>query len=253
MLDGELAATLLELDDPVEFARRRLNFEPDEVQAKVLRSRAQRLLLNCTRQWGKSTVTAVKVLHRAWSQPGSLVLVTAPCERQSGELIEKVRGFCGAIGVKPKGDGRNRLSVTLPGGSRIVGLPGNEAKLRGFSKVSMLVIDEASRAPDALYHGMRPVLAVSNGDLWLLSTPNGQRGFFWDEWAHGGDEWTRVSATAEECPRIPAAFLDLERERRTEEFVRQENFCEFVQGEAQLFDRETVEGAFTNDALPFRL
>jgi hypothetical protein len=50
------------------------------------------------------------------------------------------------------------------------------------------------------------------GDLWLMSTPNGKRGFFWDEWDHGGEEWERISVPATECPRsravIDAAYQD---------------------------------------------
>jgi hypothetical protein len=42
--------------DAVEFARTQLGFEPDEKQEVVLRSDAKRGILNCTRQWGKSTV-----------------------------------------------------------------------------------------------------------------------------------------------------------------------------------------------------
>ena len=69
--------------DAVEFARRQLGFEPDERQAEVLRSTAKRGILNCSRQWGKSTVTAAKALHRVLTRPGSLVLVASPSKRQS--------------------------------------------------------------------------------------------------------------------------------------------------------------------------
>ncbi len=41
--------------DRVEFARKRLLLEPDERQIEVLRSNANRGILNCSRQWGKST------------------------------------------------------------------------------------------------------------------------------------------------------------------------------------------------------
>jgi len=41
--------------DPVEFAREYLGFEPDARQAEVLRCKGRRVLLNCSRQWGKST------------------------------------------------------------------------------------------------------------------------------------------------------------------------------------------------------
>src|SRR3954447_24152956 len=68
--------------DAVEFARKRLGFPADEKQALVLRG-GRRVIVNCARQWGKSTVAAAKAVHRAVSRPGSLILVVAPTLRQS--------------------------------------------------------------------------------------------------------------------------------------------------------------------------
>ena len=84
--------------DAVEFARTRLGFEPDEQQAEVLRSEAKRGILNCTRQWGKSTVAAAKAVHRAYTRPGSLVLVASPSERQSGGVCAEGGGDGAAAG-----------------------------------------------------------------------------------------------------------------------------------------------------------
>ena len=38
---------------------------------------------------------------------------------------------------------------------------------------------------------LRPMLAVTNGDTWLLSTPWGKQGFFYDNWENGGNAWAR--------------------------------------------------------------
>ena len=81
-----------------EFARHKLAFEPDPRQAAVLDSQANRGILNCSRQWGKSTVLAVKAVHRAWTVAGSLTLVASPSERQSGEFLRKAAGFLGRLG-----------------------------------------------------------------------------------------------------------------------------------------------------------
>ncbi len=75
------------------------------------------------------------------------------------------------------------MTLRLENGSRIVSLPGTEGTVRGFSGVALLIVDEASRVDDALYHAVRPMLAVSHGKLVLLSTPWGKRGFFYREWA----------------------------------------------------------------------
>src|ERR1700752_554492 len=76
--------------DAVAFARTKLGFDADEKQELILRG-GRRGIVNCTRQWGKSTVTAAKAVHRAHSVPGSLTLVVTPCARQSGEFLRKAR------------------------------------------------------------------------------------------------------------------------------------------------------------------
>src|SRR5580658_6813344 len=143
-----------------QFALDRLGFTADERQGAVLDSTAKRGILNCTRQWGKSTVLAAKAVHRAWNEEGSLVLVASPSVRQSAEFLRKAAEFLRRLGVARKGDGDNVLSLVLPNGSRIVGLPGTEATVRGFSAVSLLLIDEAARVEDAVYKSLRPMLAV---------------------------------------------------------------------------------------------
>ena len=145
-----------------------------------------------------------------------------------------------------KGDGWNDLSVQLPNGSRIVGLPGTEATVRGFSAVSLLMVDEASRVPDEVYKALRPMLAVKDGDLWLMSTPYGKRGFFYEAWAYG-EEWSRMAVPAPECPRIREEFLREELRVLGEAWFRQEYLCEFVDNGAGVFERDVVEGAVSGE------
>jgi hypothetical protein len=235
-----------------EWVRRELEFQPDAAQTKVLNSGGRRVLLNCTRQWGKSTVTAAKAVHQAQTVSGSLTLVVSPSARQSGEFLRKAQQFARRLKIKPRGDGDNEISLQLPNGSRIVGLPGNEATVRGFSAVGLMLVDEASRVSDELYLALRPMLAVSNGTLWLMSTPFGRRGFFWNAW-NAGKEWERVMVPARECPRIPAAFLEEERRTMGDKWFRQEYECEFVDEVSGVFSQETVESAIREDVEPLQL
>ena len=57
-----------------------------------------------------------------------------------------------------RGDGHHRASLRFPNGSRIVGLPGKEDTIRGYSEVSLLIIDEAARVTDEMYKALRPML-----------------------------------------------------------------------------------------------
>lgn len=235
------------LTDPVAFARTRLGLDPDPLQCEVLRSTARRGLLNCTRQWGKTTVTAAKAVHRAFTQPGSQIVVASPGLRQSGHWMRTAAEMLNHLGIAKKGDGYNRLSLLLPNGSRIVGLPDAEDKIRGFSGLSMLVIDEAARVSEAMYVSVLPMLITTDGDLWMISTPWGKKGFFYEEWEHGGDDWTRIRVPATECPRIKPGALEAQRRRLTIDAFRQEFLCEFVGGGMSPFDRDLVESALDDD------
>ena len=136
--------------DAADFARERLGLDLDARQEEVLRSTAKRTILNCSRQWGKSTIAAAKALHRAYTVPGCLVLVASPSDRQSSEFLRKAKDLVVRLGIVPRGDGDNETSLLFPNGSRIVGLPGTEGTGRGFSNASLLVIDEAARVEDSL-------------------------------------------------------------------------------------------------------
>lgn len=243
------ASSALDLD-PVAFTRERLKIEPDDFQTEVLRSGARRGILNCTRQWGKSTIAAAKAVHRAYTRPKSTVLVASPTERQSAEFVRKCADMVAELGIRPRGDGDNATSLQFPNGSRIVGLPGVEANVRGFSAVSLILIDEASIVDDRMYKALRPMLAVGNGDLWLMSTPRGKRGFFYETWQHGGPEWFRLSVTALDCPRIAAGFLEEERSAMGAAWFAQEFMAEFVDNGESIFPLDQIEKAIDDSIEP---
>jgi hypothetical protein len=236
--------------DTGEWMRTRLGFEADEAQMAVVRSEAKRGILNCTRQWGKSTIGAAKAVHRAYTRAESLVLVASPSERQSNELVRKAKGMLRKLGVRTHGDGSGRVSAVLPNGSRIVGLPEMEETIRGYSAVSLLLIDEAARVRDETYLALRPMLAVGRGDLWLMSTPWGKRGFFHEAWEHGGEQWFRMSVPGTECPRIPKDFLEEERMAMGAAWFEQEYMCGFVDNGMSVFGRDVVEAALDEGIVP---
>lgn len=156
-----------------------LGLAPDPWQIEVLQGNHQRLLLNCCRQAGKSTVVALMALAEALFVPFTKVLVLSRSYRQSTELFRIVTGFYARLQTPIKLR-QTRAELLLTNQSRIVCLPCREDTIRGFADVRLLIIDEAARVPDDLYRAVRPMLAISGGRLICLSTPYGKRGFFYD-------------------------------------------------------------------------
>jgi phage terminase large subunit-like protein len=137
--------------DRAEFARAVGLGYLDPWQAALLRSHSARVLLNCSRQSGKSTMAAILALHQALTDTLSLVLILAPAERQAKELFSKVTTAYQALGHAIPADSYRKLGMELANGSRIEALPGTEKTIRGFSGVDLLVVDEAFRVTDELY------------------------------------------------------------------------------------------------------
>ena len=233
--------------DAAVWAEQVTGFALDDWQTEVLRSNTDRILLNCCRQSGKSTVAALLALHLALYYPESLSLLLSPSLRQSQELFRKVSDLYGGLLEPVPAEAESALRIELQNRSRIVSLPGKEATVRGYSGVDLLVIDEAARVPDDLYYTVRPMLAVSGGRLIALSTPYGKRGWWFTEWTQGGEGWLRVQVTAEQCPRISEAFLEEEQQHLGEWWYRQEYFCEFMDAQTAAFSYEAVIGAIQEE------
>lgn len=237
--------------DPVAWCRGALNLVPDSWQAEVLRSDSKRILLNCSRQSGKSTITSALALHTATYQPGSLILCLSPTLRQSSELFRNVARFYGADHAIPSRS-ESALRLELENSSRIVSLPGKEQNVRGYAGVSLLIVDEAARVPDDLYYSVRPMLAVSNGRLIALSTPFGNRGWWAEAW-HSSEAWQRWEIPASKCPRISPEFLEEERRVLGSYWFEQEYECRFLDAQTQLLSKEDVDKMFDEEVSAWAL
>jgi hypothetical protein len=91
------------------------------------------------------------------------------------------------------------------------------------------------------------MLAVSNGRLIALSTPAGRRGWWYEAWVNGGEEWQRIQVKAEDCPRISKEFLAAERVALGELMFQQEYCCSFAsESGASVFDQNFVQRIFSN-------
>ncbi len=231
--------------DPAVFAEDRLGFRPDPWQSQVLRSPARWILLNCCRQSGKSTTTALVALHTAIYDPG-LILLVSPSLRQSKELFAKTAGFLKRLEPVEELEEDNKSSCTLANGARVVSLPGDPDTLRGYSAPKLIIKDEAAYVSDAMQAALDPMLAVSKGRLIEMSSPNGKRGHFYENW-QGGIDVERIKIIGRECPRIGAEILEKMRQKLGPMLFSQEFEGEFIDAESSAFSSEMIELALVDD------
>ena len=239
---SSLGRDIAESLDPVLLARR-IGWEPDPWQADALRSTASRALLNVHRQGGKSQVASLKAIHCATYQPGSLVLVVSPSQRQSGELFRRILEMYRLMGRPIPTEAENQSRLELTNGSRILALPGDPETIRGHAAARLLIVDEASRVSDDVMTAARPMLAVSRGQLLAISTPRGRRGWWHKAATDPSSGWEVTTVAAHLSKRLSPAFLADERTDMTDLDYRQEYLCEFVDGAGSLFASDDVLAA----------
>lgn len=244
----QLEDDVIVLPDPLGIAEQ-CGLALDPWQQKVVMYEGRKQILNCCRQSGKSTTTAFIADLEAVYVPRSLVLLLSPSQRQSGELHRKVMEFYHSMESPPcEIAAESGLRVEFTNGSRVIALPGSEATTRGYSAATLVVIDEASRVPDSLIASVRPALATTNGRIIVLSTPAGQRGWFYETWTRG-EGWERTEVKAKDCPRITPEFLEEERRELGEFVYASEYECQFQDVETAVFSSALIARALADETV----
>jgi hypothetical protein len=223
-----------------------LGFRADPWQRDLLTSQANRILLLCSRQLGKSTSVACVALNEAYLNDDALILLSSKTERQAGELFQKISKFHRRLQlVETMRD--MALTLELSNGSRVIALCGEGDNFRGFSDPRLCVVDEASIVSDSVLNALLPMLLVSGGRLIALSTPRGKRGWFHDMYVNDDTSWQRINARAADSPRISKQRLEEQRRSLGDRLYSQEFLNEFIEAEGQLFSDETIAAIFDHE------
>jgi len=118
----------------VDFAVKTLGFVPDEKQRSMLESTAKRRILNCSRQWGKSSVAAVKAVHHVATGENRLVVVASRSERQSAEFLRKAATFVRKAGFRARGTGITPFRFCFPMAAGLWDFRGQRTLCGGFRR-----------------------------------------------------------------------------------------------------------------------
>lgn len=206
------------------------------------------LTIRAGRQVGKSEVISEKACRLAIDNPGTVTMIIAASQRQSGMLFEKVTAKLLHMGVEL--DEKPTLTrVVLENGSRIYSLPAGRSGyfIRGFT-LDFLIADEAAFIPETVWTAVTPMMAVSQqlrgfGWIILLSTPFGRGGYYYDSFTDKSFKAYHVSS--EDCKRISKDFLRKEKKRMTKVEYAQEYLGEFTEAFNQFFPTELIKDCMT--------
>lgn len=218
-------------------------WEPHPGQREFLDSPAKIKVLACGRRWGKTDVCAAAIVRALAKESPTRHLILAPTADQSTLLFEKVAAMAG------RGTSRRTPHPTLKVGEhRVIARSGHLGRSLRGNEATHLVVDEAAYLPEALITEVAmPMLATTDGEMALISTPNGLN-HFWRFFQMGQrDEhgvWSR-SAPSWESPYVSARYLEVQRELISERAFRVEYGAEFLDSAGRIFRTEAIERCLT--------
>ena len=165
------------VDDPEAlFAWLGVDLHPYQREGVGMIQAHDRVALCWSRQAGKDLVTGLYALWLALVRPGAVVVCVSPSQRQSDLWLQRVQDHAFTRPeVRDAMVDRSQSEMGLSNRSRIYSLPsgvGGGVTIRGFSRVSLLIFNEAAFVDPEVYRAASPFLAAAgDGRAVLISTP----------------------------------------------------------------------------------
>ena len=229
---------------PAMWARDVIEWDADPWQVELLEAREPQLHVNCCRQSGKTTTAAMLAAHIATFKPGGLVVSVSPAQRQASELLRTARAVYRKANPGQTLRRDNVFDFETANGARVITLPSDEDTMRGTSSVDLLIFDEAARIPDDSYLAALPFITVSRGRRIAMSTPKGQRGWWWRAGAgEDGEKWRTWEVPWRRCPRLDPEMISAIRKSMGPTRFAQEYECKFNAVAGALFAPEDLAAA----------
>jgi len=228
---------------------------PHRTQAQFLEDRSPVKVAACGRRWGKSTAAALDVLHLAVVGDGDGApteqMIVAPTADQATIIGDEVERLLQNGPLSPLVRSITHapfFEVALTNGSVIrARSAANEGKYLRGRGAHRVVVDEAAFVSErTIQEAILPLLADTNGQLVLISTPFG-RNTFWEYFmrGQGGSDPTCRSYQfpSHQNPHISQAYIEAQRVTMTAAQFRAEWLAEFLDDQATVFAWALIERA----------
>ena len=206
--------------DPVKFAEEVLGISPDEWQREFLMAVAdpkkRRISVRSGHGVGKSTAVAMaSIWHIMWRVPGKVVM-TAPTSAQLFDaLFAEVKRLCRDI--RPPFNGLLEIKsdrIELKGRAaecfiscRTSRAEQPEALAGVHSPHVLLIADEASGVPEAVFESAAGSMSGHSATTILTGNPTRNTGLFYETHHRLKDEWYTMHVSCIDSPRVSDDFV----------------------------------------------
>lgn len=208
-------------DDPVAFAREVIGIEPDEWQIELLDAIAapkeRRISVRSGHGVGKSTGVAMAAIWHVLMRYPSKTVVTAPT---SAQLFDACFAEMKSVAKRLKPPFNNLLEIksdrielkSAPESTFISCRTSRseqpEALAGVHSENVLLIADEASGIPEAVFEAASGSMSGASATTVLTGNPTRNTGFFYDTHTRLKDDWYTMHVSCVDSPRVAEDFVE---------------------------------------------
>jgi phage terminase large subunit len=208
-------------DDPVRFAEEVIGIEPDEWQVELLDAVSapaiRRVSVRSGHGVGKSTGVAMAALWHVLMRVPSKTVVTAPTSAQLFDaLFAEMKAL--AKRLKPPFDSllevkSDRIELKSHPESTFISCRTSRAEqpeaLAGVHSPSVLLLaDEASGIPEAVFEAASGSMSGHTATTVLTGNPTRNTGFFYETHNRLRDDWHTMHVSCVDSPRVSDDFVE---------------------------------------------
>ncbi len=144
----------------------------------------QKFHINKSRQIGVTELILRVLAYNCFNKykGGKILIITGTREKTAAKIMSRLKQLFQNI-PETINTQKHVLKIRLQNGTEIEALPSNSDAIRGDTKIDAIFVDEAAHFDlsddSTILDAIQPIVFTNKADLYLVSTPNGPRGFFY--------------------------------------------------------------------------
>jgi len=208
-------------------------------QKELFESPARFKIIACGTRWGKSTVSANKVINYGLDNPKATIWWTAPTFEISEVGKETIFKTANGIDLFLRENKVRKILPMITQSQIQFKSADNPVSLLAKGDIDLLIVDEPAQIPDEVWHRyLRRTILDHCGEAWFPGTPKGKN-WFYENFLLGQDssypEFASFHHPTWDNPLLDKQEIELIKRTTPELIFRQEYGAEFLEDASSVF------------------
>jgi len=187
----EIPQNFIKFNDMIGLPKHPATFEPMKLMSyqkeffkSIDNTDYHKFHVNKSRQIGFTELILRILAYRCFDKykGGNIIIIAGTRELTAKAIMQRFKNLF--YHISHEIINQTDISLELKNGTVITAYPSNSDSIRGLTKISAIFLDEAAHFnlidDSKVMDAVQPIADTNKSDLFMISTPNGPSGFFYD-------------------------------------------------------------------------